>query len=65
MVLATLVVNTITNKGPIIFMKLAQTDSGEIDAVYLYGIRNVNANYVSDSSHFLNYTKLVENLDAD
>ena len=34
-VLSTLVVNTVTSKGPIIFMKLAEQDSGEIDCVFL------------------------------
>ena len=33
-VLSTLVVNTVIQKGPIIFMKLAQTESGEIDCIY-------------------------------
>ena len=36
-VLSTLVVNTVIAKGPIIFMKLAQQDSGEIDCIYQYG----------------------------
>ena len=34
-VLSTLVVNTVISKGPIIFMKLAQAESGEIDAMYM------------------------------
>ena len=36
-VLSTLIVNTVVSKGPIIFMKLAQEESGEIDCVYQPG----------------------------
>lgn len=45
-VLSTLVVNTVTSKGPIIFMQLAQQESGEIDCVYTPGSTRVdNSNY--------------------
>ena len=58
MVLATLVVNTIIGKGPIVFMKLAQEDSGEIDGIFIAG----NGTYSPDSNSYwndgsaLNYT---------
>ena len=61
-VLSSLVVNTITSKGPIIFLKLAQKDSGEIDAVYSPN----NAWYGDEYSwQWLNYTQAVSALDAN
>ena len=36
-VLSTLVVNTVIEKGPIIFLKLAQADTGEFDGYFTQG----------------------------
>ncbi len=45
-VLSTLVVNTVISKGPIIFMKLAQAESGEIDCMYTpTNQKSENSNY--------------------
>ena len=62
-VLSTLVVNTVVSKGPIIFMKLAQQDSGEIDCVYSPGNRQVNSNKYWNDDWSLNYTQAVSVLD--
>ena len=59
-VLSTLVVNTVTNKGPIIFMKLAQESSGEIDCVYTVGGKGANSNEIWDDRNYMNYTGLVD-----
>lgn len=61
MVLSTLVVNTIIAKGPIIFVSLAQADTGEIDVWYsakTYGKQDTNMNNYADDSFYLNYTQV-------
>ena len=55
-VLSTLVVNTVTAKGPIIFMKLAQEESGEIDAVLQPGGKSTNSNSYWNDIISMNYT---------
>ena len=66
-VLATLVVNTIIGKGPIIFMKLAQEDSGEIDGIFIAGDGTYvpNSNSFWDDSSALNYTLATELLEEN
>ena len=66
-VLSTLVVNTITSKGPIIFLKLAQTDSGEIDCVYTpqYDRRQDNSNLYWNDTWSLNFTQAVAVMDKN
>lgn len=66
-VISTLVVNTVISKGPIIFMKLAQKDSGEIDAIYVAGPgRNSNQNTYSEQEWYsLNYTAATAALDQN
>ena len=61
-VLSTLVVNTVMAKGPIIFMKLAQKDSGEIDCVYTYFKVETSSNYLWNYEFGLNYTMANERL---
>ena len=57
-VLSTLVVNTITSKGPIIFMRLAEEDSGEIDVVYVPGKdKDLDSNSLWNDFNSLNFTK--------
>ena len=62
MVLSTLVVNTVIAKGPVIFMKLAQTDSGEIDCTF-YDRRTYQGSYSVnkwiDGYRAINYTQAV------
>ena len=56
--LSTLVVNTITSKGPIIFMRLAEEDSGEIDVVYVPGAdKDLDSNSLWNDFNSLNFTK--------
>ena len=43
-VLSTLVVNTVVAKGPIIFLSLAQTETGEIDVWYTASPRCADGN---------------------
>ena len=60
-VLSTLVVNTVIAKGPIIFMKLAQQDSGEIDCVYTATeYAQINSNHLWNDIWNLNYTQGLE-----
>jgi hypothetical protein len=54
-VLATLIINTIVEKGPIIFLRVAEARHGEIDGVvHPYG------NLPPDSQLFLNYSRIEE-----
>ena len=65
-VLATLIVNTVTSKGPVIFMKLAQESSGEIDGVFTaQAYDNWNINYHWNDWWSLNYTRTVEVLEEN
>ena len=66
-VLSTLVVNTIINKGPIIFLKLAQEDVGEFDGVFSPGSgysASMN-NWSPQGAWMLNYTHIQELPDND
>ena len=63
-VLSTLVVNTVISKGPIIFMKLAQAESGEIDCMYTpKNDKHDNSNYFWNDIWSLNYTQALQVLD--
>ncbi len=65
-VLSTLVVNTVVSKGPIIFMKLAQQDSGEIDCVYTpTSERRDNSNNLFLDGWSLNYTQAQLTMEAN
>ena len=60
-VMSTLVVNTVIAKGPIVFMKLAQADSGEIDCMYTpQEMRQSDSNQYWDDIWTLNYTRAIE-----
>ena len=52
-VLSALVVNTIVDKGPIIFVSLAQADTGEIDVFYTAKTYDAN----KDEEEMNNYTE--------
>jgi hypothetical protein len=56
-VLSTLIVTSIIGKGPVIFLKMAEANNGEIDAVI------TPAGITADDPHkneiFLNYTKIL------
>ena len=62
-VLSTLVVNTVTDQGPIIFVNLAQGASGQYD-VWYYGYItddfNQNSYGYSAEGYMLNYTRVQE-----
>ena len=47
-----LIINTIVEKGPIIFLKLAQAEGGQLDGI-LYPTND-------DDGVFLNYTKIMQ-----
>ena len=65
-VLCTLVVDTITSKGPIIFMKLSEEDAGQIDAIiYSRTDQGSTANSITGQDDFLNYTRALEYLIED
>ena len=65
-VLSTLIVNTVVSKGPIIFMKLAQEDSGEIDCVYTPGTgRRRDSNSLWHSNFSFNYTQAMLMMDEN
>ena len=64
-VLSTLVVNTVIQKGPIIFMKLAQTESGEIDCIYSPTGRQQNSNDYWYPAWSMNYTQAINVLDEN
>ena len=64
-VFASLVIQTIIDQGPIIFVSLAQKYSGEIDVFYTaettWDTDTFRAlDYIDIQSHFLNYTKIAE-----
>ena len=70
-VLSTLVVNTVVDQGPIIFVNLAQQESGEMDVWFTGSIRcygsaicpqEMNTYPVANNmnSGYMNYTQLVE-----
>ena len=57
-----LVINTVIEKGPIIFLKLAEGNSGEIDGV-ITSFEDDPANIYDDSTepnNFLNFTRITE-----
>ena len=65
-VLCTLVINTITSKGPIIFMQLAQEDAGQIDGViYPKSDGGSKKNSLSPNVDFLNFTRIQQVLVED
>ena len=64
-VLSTLVVNTVVDQGPIIFVNLAQGDSGEMDVWYSgltfnggWEYEDGEMNLVNSRDHLLNYTQV-------
>ena len=60
-VLATLVVNTVISKGPIIFLTLNQARTGEIDSIiYQADNKLVNVGQYCMPESFMNYTRVVE-----
>lgn len=61
-VLSTLVINTVVSQGPIIFVSLAQIDSGEMDVSYSAETRyeNDNLNLITPYRTFMNYTQVKE-----
>lgn len=64
-VLSTLVVNTVIQKGPIIFMKLAQAETGEIDCIYTAQGRQQNSNDYWNTYWSMNYTQAVAILEEN
>ena len=59
-VIATLIINTVIAKGPIIFLKLAETNQGEFDGIYTpaeHRLKSYN-NYYNEDGYFLNYTQI-------
>ena len=60
-VLATLIVNTVIDKGPIIFLSLNQQETGEIDSyLNMASAYDDSVNTYCDDNNFLNYTKVEE-----
>ena len=68
-VLSTLVVNTVVDQGPIIFVNLAQQESGEMDVWFTGSIRcygseicpqEMNVYPARNNIGYMNYTQLVE-----
>ena len=60
-VLSTLVVNTVIDQGPIVFLSLAQPVSGEIDCVYNpIGLSFGNSNAYWEDRRSFNYTQAIE-----
>lgn len=53
-VLVCLVINSVISKGPVIFLRLAEETSGEIDAI-ITSFADENS-YDTEPSYFLNYT---------
>ena len=65
-VLSVLVVVTITTLGPIIFLKLNQKHTGEIDAIFSNRLKEVTNFYgYSDNGGYLNYTGAMQILDEE
>ena len=58
-VLSTLVIDTITSKGPVIFMKLAEEQAGQIDGV-IYSQTDSASNYndMTGFDDFMNFTRI-------
>ena len=60
-VLSTLVVSTIVAQGPIIFLSLAQAESGEMDVWYAATTAdNYKLNDLRDLRNFFNYTQITD-----
>ena len=60
-VLSTLVVSTIVAQGPIIFLSLAQAESGEMDVWYTATTYdNDGMNDLGDYPNFFNYTQITD-----
>ena len=57
-VLSILIVVSITQKGPIIFLRLAEKTSGEYDGIFTNNYKFESfKDYSNDISFFLNYTE--------
>jgi len=58
-ILATLVIKTITHKGPIVFLKLGEATSGQYDAIFTPISVDFNQfNDFEEPNYFLNYTQI-------
>ena len=59
MVLSTLLIKTITAKGPIVFLKIGESTAGQYDAVIVSTQTSFDSLEGFDSDgHFLNYTQV-------
>jgi len=59
-VISTLVINTVVEKGPIIFLKMAEGTQGEIDAYVNPAGGELDKEFLSKYSVFINYTRVIE-----
>lgn len=57
---AALVINTIVEKGPVIFLKLAEADNGQYDGIVYPQDDFDFAGYQNTDGIFINYTKSME-----
>ena len=58
-VLSILVVQSIINMGPIIFLRLAEKQSGQVDAIFSNHHASVkNFDNFDDNEYYLNYTEV-------
>ena len=68
-VLSTLVINTIIEKGPLVFLSLGQKSQGEIDAIispsnnglYSTSVYSSEYPYYVSRGEYYNFTQMVEN----
>jgi hypothetical protein len=57
-VLSALVINTVVDKGPIIFLKLGELDGGEFDGM-IHPTQRDKDWWDNDGGRFVNYTKVM------
>ena len=60
-VLSTLIVDTIVNQGPIVFMNVAETVAGQYDAYFIPTVEeDISINLYLGQGDFLNYTQAAQ-----
>ena len=57
---AALVINTVVKKGPVIFLKLSETDWGQIDGIVYPQDKLDFTSYQNNQGYFINYTRTKE-----
>ena len=56
--LSTLIIKTLTDKGPIMYLKLGESKNGQYDGIFTPGFTNTFANFDNIYGLYYNYTQV-------